>query len=269
MSGHYENPPLIELIAELQWSPPTAQFLSQVMPGVPIQLPVEMAVAAEQFYNAFAIKVDELGFRNSERLVPSGASFPGQVAIRYRKSAGAPPLIQVGVGVFTMNGLPPTYTHWGEFSPMLKDGLAALLDARSAEMGDDPFASLSLRYINAFGAEYWAESSPEAFITDVLGFNFEIPRALTDRRKAAAPISPSLQLRIPMNDGSTVALVVAEGQAGETPAVIVDTTVLSADVPGDLDSLVSRFESAHSVVSELFESMTADVADIMRPIATS
>jgi uncharacterized protein (TIGR04255 family) len=267
MPSHYEHPPLIELIAELRWTPPSAEFFGQAQPGLAIQLPPEMTRASEKLFDEFAKKIDTLGFRNSERLLPPGMTgLPGQAMMRYRKAAGLPPLVQIGVGVFTVNGLPPTYTHWGEFSPVLTDAVDALLSVREPELADAPFPTLSLRYVNAFTEPYWKGGSQEEFITGVLGFAVTLPSSISG--KTTGPVSETLQLQVPVGDKSNLALIVAPGQANGQPAVILDMTVVSRDVAPNVSDLIVSFGAAHDLIAGIFESVTTSLVDVMKPIGT-
>lgn len=267
MSITYEHAPLIELIAELRWNTDQAALFEQALPGVPIQISEKMRTSSEVFYGKFAKQIEPLGFRNSERLSPAGMpGFPGEAVVRYRKGAGEPPLMQIGSGVFTTNGLPPTYTHWDDFSPILRSGVDALLASRADAENALPFTVVSLRYIDAFGPEYWDGSNPQEFISETLGFGRTIPPSLEEKVDVNRPHSASHQFNIPIDDGSTMVLSVGEGSANGAPAVILDVIVQSNVVASSTEQVMERFTQAHSLVGDMFVIMTKNVRHIMKPV---
>lgn len=268
MSVTYEHAPLIELIAELKWNTAQGALFDQAVPGIPIQISEDMLSSSEVFFGKFAKQVEGLGFRNSERLFPIGQGGPpGQAAVRYRKSAGDPPLMQIGTGVFTANGLPPTYTHWDDFSPLLQDGVDALLKSRDDSENALPFTSLSLRYIDAFGPEYWENSSPAVFIAKTLGFGNRIPSSLGQKVDKTRVASAAHQLNIPLTGGSTMVINVGEGVANGSPAVILDVTVFSQRAKSETADVMKLFNEAHSLIGDMFLQMTRDVRHIMKPVS--
>jgi uncharacterized protein (TIGR04255 family) len=266
MTTRFENAPLIEVVAELRWNTSQDSLFQQAMPGIAMQLPEDMNVSAEKFFARFSALADEHGFRNTERLFPYGTPLvPGQAALRFRRKAGQPPLMQVGSGVFTANGLPPTYTHWGDFVPILQQGVESLLRSRDDAEKGNSFTS-TVRYIDAFSDEFWLGSDPGRFITDVLGFALSVPSTVLDKLHTDRPLSVGHQLNLPMGDGSNLTISVGEGVANNNPAVILEVVVQKSDVPPEIEAIMSQFWSSHNLIRELFLEMTAKVRGIMQPV---
>jgi uncharacterized protein (TIGR04255 family) len=259
------NAPLIEVIAELRWGTGQDGLFQQAGIGFPIQIPDAVAVANDQFYARFAEKLDDEGFRNSERLVPYGApTMPGQPAVRFRRKAGQPPLLQVGNGVFTANGLPPTYTHWGDFRPVLRMGVETLLSTREAsETG--PF-TLMVRYIDAFKSGFWEDGDAGRFVDEVLGFGSTLPGGLQEQLDTTRPKSASHSLSLPLSDGSTIVINVGEGNAEGQPAVVLDVVTRTEDVVPDVGAIMDAFETNHRTIRDLFTSVTEKVRHLMEPV---
>lgn len=266
MVTRFEKAPLAEVIAELRWNTAHDAFMQQALPGVPLQIPTSLQAESEAFFQRFSEAVDAGGFRNSERLLPYGSpTIPGQALLRFRMKAGLPPLLQVGDGVFTANGLPPTYTHWGDFRRTLRFGIDSLLSTRSSAEGDSPFL-LSVRYVDAFDERFWAEVGSGRFVDETLGFGATLPKALTEHLDAAKPRSAAHQLALPLLDGSNLYLAVGEGQADGKSVVILDVNVQTSEVSCDADSVMAAFDNNHSVIRDLFFGITAPIHDLMSPV---
>jgi len=267
MNMRFENAPLVELIAEVHWSTQADTLFGSMPPGFPVQIGGDMRASTEQFFTRFAIEMDDLGFRNSERLLPQDSPvFPNTPAIRFRRRAGEPPLIQVGSGVFTANGLPPTYSHWGDFRRPLSDGLGALLRSRDESEKSQPFASVSVRYIDAFDERYWRGLTADQFISDVLGFPLNIPAGIGQHRDESRPLSMSQQYRVPLLEGGLMSVGIGDGFSNGVPAVVLEVTVEFQDVEPDLDVTMKRLEHAHTLINDMFHAATSKIHDLMKPV---
>lgn len=218
----------------------------------------EDSLPLEGFIERFAEQVDELGFRHSERILPPGmVASPGQTVIRFRRQVNQAPLFQIGDGVFTANGLPPTYTDWSDFAPLIEEGTKAILQSRPPEEEDGPFTSLSLRYLDAFDASFWKGELPAAFISDVLGFKVSTPESVASMLIPSNPMAIATQLRIPLNNGGTLSLQVGEGNANNRPVVMVDMVVQFDNVA--ISDVHDTFDEAHRVASMVFDDMVAEL----------
>lgn len=262
----FENAPLLEVIAELRWRTAQDALTQQLAPGLQIQFPDAVNASSEESFRRFAERMDDCGFRSSERIIPYGAFAPPGVAVeRFRRRAGSAPLLQIGAGVFTANGLPPTYTHWGDFRPVLRMGVQALLDTRADAEKRIPF-ELTVRYLDGFTPDYWEGSDPGRFIDGVLGFGSSLPDSLRQHLHATRPKSASHQLNLPLRDDSSLIINVGEGNvASKGEVVLLDVSAKTANVVADLDAVMESFERNHRIIREMFFAVTEPVATLMRP----
>ena len=268
MSTHYNHAPLVEVIAEVRWPTPEEAIFQAAPPNALVNIPQELISASEVFYSKFAELADNLDFRNTERLSPQNSgSLPGQPVVRYRKKLNAPPLMQIGAGVFTVNGLPPTYVDWDDFAPMLSSGMSALQTARVSSGLDGPFSRLILRYINAFDATYWQERTPGQFIRDVLGFDVKMPSSAEVMYDPSTPGSMLMQRSVPMRDGGLLNFNVGEGLSNGDQAVVLEMAVEYAGVAAD--EYESVFDTAHRILADLFEEMVRDITPLLEPTEAS
>lgn len=249
MTETYPNAPLVELIAEVQW-------FVQEPPGAPMQLNLEAAA-----YDAFANKMDELGFTHSERLIPEGfPTLAGQIVARFRSRRDQPPLYQIGPGIFSANGLPPTYSNWEGFAPFLFRGLDAVAGARSRP--EEPFASIKLRYIDAFGPGFLRGKSAQDFITEDLGFTVNLPNVVSQAALTGTTPLVTLQTNSPIDRSGELQVSVGHGNVDGIPRVLLDVTVAYSGV--GVDQTADRFNDAHEIAHAVFEGSTATLRDIMR-----
>lgn len=270
MNTRFENAPLVEVVAEVRWSTQVDTLFGSMPPGFPIQISGDVGASTEQFLQRFAVEMDDLGFRNSERLFPQDSPlFPNTPAVRYRRRAGEPPLIQIGNGIFTANGMPPTYSHWGAFRPTLSDGVKALLQSRDASERTQPFTSVTVRYIDAFTERFWGGKTADRFISEVLGFTLNIPGGLDEHRDKERPISMNQQFRVPLVDGGLMTVLVGDGAANNLPAVVLEVSVEFLNVEPTVESAMERFEHAHKLINDMFVAMTSDIRHLMAPAKVS
>jgi uncharacterized protein (TIGR04255 family) len=250
----YENPPLVEVIAEIHWR------------LVPIQIGPGTAIDPhrEAFAEAFTEACAQYGFTVDETVVPDNVPrelLGHQVVRRFRREANGWPLFQIGPGVVTANIVPP-YDGWSEFLPVIR--LAVQMLFRSYPLPERylKIEALELRYIDAF-TEKHGVTDRATFIRDDLGMAPPLPEAvLALASETEEPVqqtaSALLQLRNPAN--STASLSVENGTASDRPAVIA---TFRARTRGDhlrgvgQDFIETWFNDAHGVVKEWFESVVS------------
>src|SRR5262249_31861765 len=101
------NPPLVEVIAQLQWGTPTTTLSCHDTLD-------EDSTKYEELFKAFADKVSAKGYTQSERILPLGIPFfPFRPTYKYFKSNDSS-VFQLGAGIFSVNITPP-YERWIEF----------------------------------------------------------------------------------------------------------------------------------------------------------
>lgn len=263
----FKHAPLAEIVAELRWD--VADIgVAQLQPAVPVvPVPVLASTALEEFFMRFGGEAFQLNFQRSERLVPPGFPLlPFQATYRYKKQdeVGSE-ILQVGLGVFTANAVPP-YKSWDEFAPIVASGIGALIRSRSAADRDKPFISTSLRYIDLFGAELCRGMSTASFVRDVLGIRIDIPAAVSRVAIDDESIVPFVQLTIPARDSLLMSLTVGEGITGGSQAVILDTTVSTAiPVEPRTEAVMTVLGSARTLIHDMFVAMTKPLHDVMEP----
>jgi uncharacterized protein (TIGR04255 family) len=268
MTVKFKNPPIVELVAEVHWNTGVGPSVFNLQPGIQVSVPPNSNPDLEAFFSRFGLALNELNFRNSERLVPVG--FPvnaGQVVYRYRSSDDPDILVQAGWGVATINGL-PNYGSWKAFAPKLKSVLAALIAARDPGEASSDFYSASVRYINGFGPDFIGDSNAASFTRDVLGFQVQTSEAISSAQPDNDAPQVNLQMAFATADGLQARVSVGEGLAQGQPAVMLDFTVgVSEPVASDLDSITKALDDAHTVIHNMFVGSTAALTDVMQPEA--
>lgn len=250
----FTRPPLVELIAELQWGQPA------------LMLP---STRAEEIFMNFGAKVAARGYTRLERVVPAGFPLPShQVVYRYRKDASTndPSLYQLGTGVFSANITPP-YTSWTDFRAIVLDGITTFLSCRTADENQQPFVRAVLQYINSFTDHFTGKHTPISFIQDVLGFTIKLPSAISARADATRPVTPSLQFVVPLTKTTTMQLQIAPGllQSGQQTLMMNISIVSEVALEALPDVLMTAFDAAHDVIHQTFVEMTTPIADVMQP----
>ena len=249
MTETYPKAPLVELIAEVQWFVPGPV-------GVPLPMPFD-----PQLYEQFAAAVENLGFTHSERLMPEGfPTLAGQVVARFRERRDQPPIYQIGPGIFSANGLPPTYSNWEGFAPFLYKGLEAVSAARG--QATDPYASIKLRYIDAFGPVFLQGKSTTEFIEQDLGFAVSLPAAVSAVTTSETNPLVTIQAVNKIAHGGELQVSVGHGVLNDVPQVLMDVSVTYPGV--DQGDTSKRFDEAHTIAPSLFVGSTQTLAPTMR-----
>lgn len=267
----FQKAPLVELIAELRWSPP---ILSQPQPpggGAAVQpMPLSWfgSSALDEFYMRFGGEVYQGGFQRVERVIPPNFPTPPFSAVyRYRQGDGdQSSLFQTGPGLFSANAVPP-YKSWDEFSPVVAMGIAALLKTRPEIERELPFFGVTLRYINGFTPEYFGGASPSEFISETLGFRVMPPDAVSELLAHGQRVTPSLQLHAPADGGLVVTISVGEGLINGVSGVVMDTQVATTGpIPPDANAVMGTFHSARKMIHGMFVKITQPLHRLMQPI---
>jgi uncharacterized protein (TIGR04255 family) len=268
MADRFENPPLAELAAELRWGGPSIGTgivgLSPTRFGSP-------SSADEEFFMRFGGKASAAGFGRIERLIPPGFPVPPfQVVYRFRQTKdedGKGTIIfQVGPGVFTANITPP-YQSWSAFRPTVETGLGILLDTRNEAQKSVPLHSLSLRYINMYGAKFTNDQPLSDFLKEKLGFGVLLPNAILKEAIGYGQVKFSSQIAIPLAEDRTMRINLGEGSVNNENAVVVDTSV---SYDGTVEPVVSNalevFNSLNDVHHRVFMATSTKLHDIMKPL---
>ncbi|WP_160328322.1 TIGR04255 family protein [Pseudomonas sp. EpS/L25] len=271
MNERFENSPLIEIIAELRWDLPghTQSGLPMGMPVMPVMPPVIQQ--HELPFSTLTRKVAELGYGNSERLVPPG--FPCLVhepIIRYRftdssNAAKTATLYQVGPGIFTANALPPSYTSWVDFEPTVKLGIESLLASDLPFLSEQTSqVSVLLRYVDAFTDDYTDGRNLFEFARDVLGIKLTLPDAFSNVDGGLPTKLPTLHLVQSLPFGE-LQLKFAEGHVRGDKAIILEMTAeVEEKVEKDSASILQAFAAARNAIHSVFIDLTKPIHDRMK-----
>lgn len=262
MKERFENPPLVELIAEVRWAVDAG-----LAPGAPFfQGPNSQT--SEDFLNRLLAELALAGYGVSERLIPPGFPLMNQApAVRYKKSAHqasaldetASTLFQAGAGLFTVNAVPP-YKSWNQFRPVVALGIEALLKSAPPKTGG---FSLALRYIDAFKSELTQGRSHKDFLQEIMGIKVTIPPALEGLSVDGSTVVPMLQTVIPLKFG-TLQIQFAEGQLqGESVFLMENIVTIAGEQDDHLDAMLSALDEARSVVHQSFVELTRPIHEQM------
>jgi uncharacterized protein (TIGR04255 family) len=254
----FQNPPLVELIAELQWLPAGVTVAANDPASVNVPVSMFTPGAIDDLFMRFASQIGAAGFTHSARLVPAGfPAVPFQPVYRYQKDNNAPgsTVFQLGAGIFSAHVTPP-YKRWRDFQPLVRTGVDALLAARIAR--DAAFTRAMVRYIDCFTSELTAGLSLRQFADQVLGVQLRLPPAIESRVAFGAEVSPAIQLAFSVSESTAMSIALAYGAVGSSSGVIMDSSVYSIlPIDPNARAVMEFLDGAHSVASSYFVDLTA------------
>jgi uncharacterized protein (TIGR04255 family) len=267
MAITFAKAPLIELIAELRWTP---QGSSALEPGI-VQAGTAPTVflggtKQEEFYMRLGAVLYKVGFDRSERLIPPGLPFIlHQPVYRFRSEAESRTsvLYQVGYGVFSVHAVPP-YRSWSEFLPFVQGGIEALLQSRPEADMKQPFGQTSLRYIDFFGEHFTKGKDIHSFLSGVFGISVSLPEAIAKPAVSKELKSLFTKVVVPIKIGE-LTVSVGDGQFNSQLGILLDTTVTSAGIEPSMNAIMEVFSAAYGVAHELFLEMTQPIRALMQP----
>jgi len=267
MSVTFANAPLVEIVTELRWIPPQPVSIPAQSGAATLQFSFFGGSRQDEFFMRLGGKLHQLGFQAVERLVPPGfVTLLYQPIYRYKQAAEQSPVqYQAGTGLFSAHGIPP-YHSWEEFVPFVKNGIVALLESRDSKEKETQFATISLRYIDAFRRELTQGRSGPAFMADVLGIRVLLPDFLTKFGRSGSAPQYTLQFILPIADDTTLNISLAEGQVHGADAIVMDTTVsCTRGIFPQLAEVMKVLNSAHEVIHEMFVKLTEPIHGLMQP----
>lgn len=232
------------------------------------QLQLAFATSYDAFFMRFAVEAHKLGFTIQERIAPpNSVLMPFQTVWRWRKPDVDGLFLQLGGGVFTVNGGPPTYSHWGNFVTTVQEGVAGLLAALDTYPEPRPtaFAQTLLRYIDLFDTETSKVKAPLDFLRDVMGLKIDLPDVILNRASGEGEVIPQLSLQVPIKNG-VMTLTFAHGVVNGRSGHIFDSTVTSnGEVSLDTKAVVESYTASHAITNEIFMALTKPLHDEMEP----
>jgi uncharacterized protein (TIGR04255 family) len=268
MPTHYQNAPLVELIAELRWAFGGVQSAANKPQEINVPISVLAAPDTEEFFMRFGAQAAAEGYMRVERLLPSGIPvLPFRPLYRFRKggSEAGTTLYQLGGGIFSANITPP-YHSWTAFRPVVERGVTLLVAARDDSEKQIPFSQVSLRYINAFRRNLLEERTTWKFIREVLRFDLALPHAVTRFVGEGQEPAGNIQLAVALQSGQRLGLTIGDGKIGNETAAILDTMVSAhgATAPS-VASVMRTLDEAHDVIYSMFTDLTKKIRDLMQP----
>lgn len=251
----YENPPLVEVIAEIHWQ---LQPIVSI-PGGGIDPHYTKCLDQLRLHSNFT------DFKFEEKLIPDGMPIeflPNQPAIRFRKKANTWPLYQLGSGIFVVNLTPP-YEGWNEFKSVLKQGVEALLQSYPYSNETLKIHKVQLKYIDAFKKRNGFDEYLK-FLSESLQVNISLPEQLLassiDGEKTL--IKANVQFEFPLKKlkNGTGAINIAHGKAHEETAVITsfEITGMGNELNTNINEILDWFDCAHIEVRSWFEIMASE-----------
>jgi uncharacterized protein (TIGR04255 family) len=260
MPTTFKNAPLVEIVAEIRWNP--KPFFLSGLSG-PGQLGLLNSNLCEKFFQKFLIEANAIGFPTSERLMPQGMIvIPNQVVYRLR-SADSTKLLHVGIGVLSVNAVPP-YHSWAQFTPILRDGLSAGFRALESFERLETIDAVSLRYIDAFTSTHMGDVDPASFMRDTLALGGPVPKAIEGILDKTKVIRSQMQLMFPLKGDLLLLINVGEGLSNNNLACVLDSTVSSAK-PIPVGGIFDQLDRNYSILHELFIDLVQPIIQKLEP----
>lgn len=269
MTVRFENPPLVELVAELRWKDPS---MPEIPAGFPADFPSPfLSEPFEKSIPVFNNAMASIGYGASERLFPVGFPVPSAAPIvRYRYSGSIADsgqdhlpstLFQVGHQIFTANAVKP-YKSWDDFKPIVEGGIKCLLKWHDGRI---PSYKLLLRYIDLFDEQYTQGRSHLDFITQVFGLEVNLPPAIMGHTNNGQANIPAIQITLPHEFG-TLKLNMAEGEIENTRGYLFES-IFSIDVEAtaSAEDIMEKLSQARDVIHDIFINLTKPIENIMAP----
>ncbi|WHQ73433.1 TIGR04255 family protein [Pantoea sp. Lij88] len=264
MNEKFANSPLVELVAEVRWKT-DHQDKKPIMDGDELD-------SQELFFSKITSDLASKGYVTSERLIPKGLPLmAGAPVVRFKKSPpdGSPEqkakelstLFQVGVGVFTINGIQP-YSCWDDFIHVISTGINALLATNliKAETG----YKVSVRYINAFGESFTEGLSLRRFLSEKLGLNIALPKAFDDEFSHGESDLPNLRVSSPLKFGTHI-VSFTEGKVKNQSVFLMENAVkINKVIEVDADKIMAEMTIARDVIHKRFFSVTQGLHSVMQ-----
>lgn len=245
----FKNPPVVEVIAAIQWLP-SAQSFHQVDETL------------NKMLLNFTDKVAEVDFCQSERLMPPQVPImPFQPIIKYNKVKEKNYFYQIGDGIFSAHAIPP-YESWEEFKPIVKSGIELLIGLMPKKTKNKPimFESAYLRYIDIFKKNMFGDVIFEEFISKIL--KIDPPECLMDKSVANKPSIQDIKISTLLKNNMNLITVTKEfigASTNKEDFILMDNTLF---INNNLDTAINIMKSmdeAHNIISDVFIKMTEPI----------
>jgi uncharacterized protein (TIGR04255 family) len=249
-----ENPPLKEVVFEVKWD------INKVPSGVRKDSSVIAGVLLNKFQDNYPFY---------EPLEVSAAPIPeemlsGIAMHRFRVGKDSWPLLQVGVGVFTVNdtndGAP---YNWIDFKNRCVNGLSTLLDSYPVASA---ITSISIRYINSLDFNY-ETNNVFSFLSEKMKIGVSLPENLsTEANLTDQPLNFSLAFAYPSSKPNGVLkLLLSSGKNNNKDILIwnIDFTTSNIGLPEFPDDVEGWLEASHLNIENTFFTLIENLDDII------
>lgn len=247
----YENPPLIEVIAEIHWSLQRLQTVNGFIDPY-----------FEKFRSACREGMKEAGYGFEEFVVPPEIPLElvGHSATnRFRRERDTWPVLQIGPGVFTANIVPP-YKGWKFFRTIIHQGISLL--TKFYPHSDETLKPerLHLRYINGL-TDSFGMIEPSKFIREDLRLNVPLSdsfKAIIDGDNPEIGHFGRLEIPIKQPVGALAGIKWDLGAANGKRAIILEIDVKSrgtGSTPQHGKDMIAWLDDAHTITHHLFETL--------------
>lgn len=244
--------PLVEAILELRWNILDASASTSF--AKVLTVPVN-SLPDPKYKLHFIRTLDRLSkeYPKIEALPTTGlpeSATIGLVQYRLRTAENRWPLIQLGLGVLTVNET-ENY-QWDQFRERCERSIEVLFES-AGDQKDFRLQSATLRYINAIDIEPSAQNVLK-FLSEKLHVNCELPSMLVnDSRISGNPDQFSLQSSFKLSAASgRMTVTFALGSRDNRPAFLWDTVISTDDVPSEKSAFAEWLKSVHLIIEDWF-----------------
>lgn len=245
------NAPLLELMVIVGW---TARNLELLTP--------------EALERSFRSELQSKVAYELERLVSPEAArgIEGPFLAFHLWESAEGPTVTLGIGGLALSTTQP-YENWEGFRPSVELAVTTLMNA-TEHLGGLEINSVDIRYVDAFGPEYWEGRSPDQFLTETLGLQVLVPNRMTLFCPESENRLGRLAISRKTSDGTDVSLGAGTAIVQGRDVLIVEFGVSRALSEGapiqDPAEVLAELDSAQRIAHQGFEELAAPVMVTMR-----
>lgn len=251
------NRSTVHITAEVQW-----QVDGHASPGPQVPGEPGASVGNENEHKmliyGFQSKVEGLGFRREESLLPYGARMMAYRPVSRISANGKPDLYyEIGPGIFSAHTTEPL-GRGDEFSTMVREGMKAVLERRDWRAKDQLFPYIAVRVVEAFKEPWVHQQDLDDFLKQALGIHVGLPPGIAKHLRPGYRYKPMLQLQIYSVDNRELKISADLGQLDHELAYLLDTTVTTddRDILG-LDAVMLAVNQSYAIIRDMFADIPA------------
>ena len=240
--------PLIETIFELRWG--HLEFDKNTQ-----RLGISFFEEEAEYPERFKEKAAEYGFGVETSVQSPSDPFPGLIQYRYQREAQSWPVLQIGIGILTVNQVNAGYT-WESFKADVLTAIQILSDSHPIPLKDLKVVSCELRYVDGYPLK--EEETSESFLRESFDITYQLPQKILDNEhisKLGATVigfeatidKPEGQLEVELIEGKV------NGQQAFISHISMRSNAKSID--HTIPSLNEWLESAHNITRYTFQTI--------------